>query len=101
MSTPHTPETLKQLADSFNSIRASDLDSLWAYAQEAQKALDAAADELKMRSIDRFEQRVVDASWHQQEGHPLKDFLTLPEIEETVKRLADIYTALGRAPSTS
>lgn len=95
-----SPKTLKELANSFNAIRANDLDSLWAYAQTAQIALDAAADELKMRAIDRFEQRIVDASWHAQEGDPLKDFLSDSDIEEAIKRLADIYTALGRTPNT-
>lgn len=52
-------ESLKALADSFNKIRADDTDSLWAYAQKAQTALDSAADELRMRAIDRFEQRIV------------------------------------------
>lgn len=92
-------KTLRALADSFNRIRADDLDSLWAYAQTAQTALDAAADELEMREIERFEQRVVDAAWEVMEGNPLKDSLEPSEIEEAVKRLADIYAALGRSPT--
>lgn len=92
-------KTLKALANSFNEIRADDLDSLWAYAQKAQSALDEAADELEMRAIDRFEQKIVNASWRLIDGAPLKDFLDDSEIEEAIKRLADIYTALGRSPT--
>ena len=92
-------KTLKALADSFNKIRADDMDSLWAYAQAAQTALDGAADEIEMREVDRFEQRIVDASWNVMQGSPLRDFLDPHEIEEAIKRLADVYTALGRAPT--
>lgn len=93
------PATLKELANSFNAIRADDMTSLWGYAKDAQKALDAVADELQMRAIDRFEQKIVDAAWGLMDGAPLKDMLNDDEIQEAVKRLADIYTALGRAPA--
>jgi hypothetical protein len=85
------------LADEFDEIRADNHDAVYAFAVKAQHEIRRLAAESK--HADDFEQKIVNASWQIMQGDPLKDFLTDAEIEEAVKKLADIYTAIGVSPN--
>ena len=42
-----------------------------------------------------FEQKVISAVRGLDNGEPLKDNLTIDEIEQAIKTLADVYTVTG------
>lgn len=42
-----------------------------------------------------FEQRVIDAARKMGDGHPLKDYLSMDDLEQVVNILSDIYTVTG------
>ncbi len=65
-----------------------------------QKATDA-LEAIERRSLYKsppelsFEQRVIDAARKMSDGHPLKDYLSIEDLEQVVNILADIYTVTG------
>lgn len=65
--------------------------------QEATDALEA----IERRSLYEsppelsFEQRVIDAARKMSDGHPLKDYLSMDDLEQVVNILSDIYTVTG------
>lgn len=47
-----------------------------------------------------FEQKIIEAARSMDNGDPLRDVLTMSEIEDAVKMLADVLTVTGvRLPS--
>ncbi len=65
--------------------------------QDATDALEA----IERRSLYEsppelsFEQRVIDAARKMSDGHPLKDYLSIEDLEQVVNILSDIYTVTG------
>lgn len=42
-----------------------------------------------------FEQKIIDAAHGIEEGTPLKDYLSIEDIAQAIKTLADVYTVTG------
>ncbi len=90
MSTPFTD--VKDL-----NVKQPSLRDVSTALQKATDALEA----IERRSLYKsppelsFEQRVIDAARKMSDGHPLKDYLSIEDLEQVVNILADIYTVTG------